>query len=118
MFRDRAQRPARFAEFHSAILALAYGIEPYDDFAAIAKDVYMRPVPAFTAQEHVRIKAVNFELRHPSVYPICFGYSRNPFSFAFLTTGCQPPAPKKMQAGTVRGSLVRCAEGGAARRIA
>ena len=83
MLCDRAQRPPRVAEFHSTILALADGIEPYDKFAVIAKDVNVRPVPAFTAQENVGIKAVNFELRHPIVYPICFGYSRNPFSFAF-----------------------------------
>jgi len=82
MLRDRAQRPTRFAELHSAILALADRVEPYDEFATIAKDVDVRPVPAFTAQVHVGVKAVNFELRQ--VYPICFGYSRNPFSFAFF----------------------------------
>lgn len=80
MVRDRAQCPPRFAEFHSAILALADGIEPYDKFAAIAKDMNVRPVAAFASQEHVGFK--------PSIssfgilaYPIWFGYASKPIQF-------------------------------------
>ncbi|MHB1549781.1 MAG: hypothetical protein ACYCX6_01095 [Vulcanimicrobiaceae bacterium] len=71
MLCDHAQRPPRFADLHPTILALADGIEKHDDFAAVASNVNVRPVPALATSVNPNFETVDYTSRH--IYLIRFG---------------------------------------------
>jgi hypothetical protein len=61
---DGAQRSSRLADFHSTICSLANGIEPHNEFTAIAENVDVRSVPSFVASVYPNLETVDDALRH------------------------------------------------------